>query len=292
MEKSKDRLAVIENIKKNISENKLNSKVEIGDPEITEDFFKKRVQNYDIFKRNPINKIKNIITRKIVDNYVEMFNSDTEIVGLENLEKVDTGAIITSNHFSPQDSTPITYAIKKINKYNKLNIVITETNLAMEGHLGFIMNNFNMIPLSINKEYTEKKFMPAIQKLLKRKHLILIYPEQEMWFNYRKVRNLKPGAYHIAAKYKVPIIPCFIEMQEKDGQYEDNGFNKLKYTLHIMPPIFPDEHKSLKENKDFMRQKDYELKKDAYEKAYGKELTYDFTDEDIAGFVEKEKVKV
>ena len=286
MEKDKERLAVIENIKKNLLDNNQNLKVEIGDPTLPSSFFEEKVAHYDIFKRNPINKIKNIMARKIVYNYVNMFNSDTKIVGLENLKKVEGGAIITSNHFSPQDSTPITYALKKVGKHKKLRIVITEANLAMDGHFGFIMNNFDTIPLSKNKEYTENKFMPAIEKLLKTNHLILIYPEQEMWFNYRKVRNLKPGAYHIAAKFGVPIIPCFITMEEKKGEYEENGFNKLRYTINIMEPIYPDKNKSLKENKTEMQKKDYELKKKAYEETYNKELTYEFSDEDIAGFKE------
>ncbi len=283
MEKSKDRLEVIENIKKNLSENKLNSKVEANDPVITEEFFKERILNYDIFKKKPINKIKNVMTKKIVYNFVEMFNAKTQIIGIENLQNVKTGAIITSNHFSPQDSTPIIYALKKLKKQNDLNIVVTEANLAMEGELGFIFNNYNMIPLSNNKEYTEKKFIPAIKKLLEKKHFILIYPEQEMWFNYRKVRNLKPGAYHLAAKFKVPIIPCFMEMHEISDEYEENGFNKLQYTLHIMPPIYPDEELSLKENKIALRQKDYDIKKKAFEEAYGREMTYTFEEDDIAG---------
>lgn len=292
MEKATDRLEVIENIKRNLSQGMQNSKVEVGDPELTEEFIKNTVLKYDILKKSPINKIKNIMVKRIINNYIDMFNGDTEIIGLENIENIDTGAIITSNHFSPKDSTPIMYCLKKINKFKKLNIVITEANLAMDGQFGFIMNNFNMIPLSKNKEYTENKFMPAIKKLLNKKHFILIYPEQEMWFNYRKVRNLKPGAYHIAAKFNVPVIPCFVEMREKE-EYDDDGFNKLKFILHIMPPIYPDKEKSLKENKEIMRNKDYELKRKAYEEAYGKELTYEFSDEDIAGFkeIEKEKVK-
>ena len=289
MEKAKDRLEVIENIKRNLAEGKLNDKAEIGDPAITEDFIQEKVLKYDIFKKSPMSKVKNKMARKIIDNYVDMFNKNTEIDGLENIENIKTGAIITSNHFSPKDSTPIIYCIKKLGKYNKFNIVITESNLAMEGEFGFIMNNFNTIPLSKNKEYTENKFMPALQKCFNEKHFVLIYPEQEMWFNYKKVRNLKPGAYHLAAKFNVPIIPCFVEMREIPEEYEADGFNKLKYTLHIMPPIFPDEHKSLKENKNIMRQKDYELKKEAYEKAYNKEMTYDFQDEDIAGFKEINK---
>ncbi len=292
MEKAKDRLEVIENIKKNLKENNLNSKVEIGDPNISKEALEEKVLKYDIFKKSPVNKIKNIMTRKIIDNYVDMFNKNTEIIGLENIENINTGAIITSNHFSPQDSTPIIYCMKRLGKYKKFNIVITENNLAMDGEFGFIMNNFNNIPISKNKEYTEKKFMPALKKFLDKNHFILIYPEQEMWFNFRKVRNLKPGAYHLAAKFNVPIIPCFVEMREIEGEYEPNGFNKLKYTLHIMPPIYPDKNLSLKENKDILRQKDYELKKQTFEKVYEREMNYNFTEEDIAGLIENKKVSI
>ena len=105
-----------------------------------------------------------------------------------------------------------------------------------------------------------------------------------MWFNYRKPRPPKPGAYHYAAKYNVPIIPCFVKIEDTE-EYEDNGFKKSKYTLYIMKPIFPDTSKDLKQNKEEMREKDYNLKKEAYEKAYGKKLDYKFNpEEDIAGW--------
>ena len=37
-----------------------------------------------------------------------------EVKGIENLEKVKTGAIITSNHFNPIDTTIIQKLIKKL----------------------------------------------------------------------------------------------------------------------------------------------------------------------------------
>ena len=105
-----------------------------------------------------------------------------------------------------------------------------------------------------------------------------------MWFNYRKPRPPKPGAYHYAAKYNVPIIPCFVKIEDTD-EYEENGFKKSKYTLYIMDPIYPDPSKDLRQNKDEMRKKDYEQKIQAYEQAYGKKLDYTFIpEEDIAGW--------
>ena len=49
-------------------------------------------------------------------------------------------------------------------------------------------------------------------EIIKEGGLVLIYPEQEMWFNYKKPREFRIGAYHYAAEFGVPIIPCFAEM--------------------------------------------------------------------------------
>ena len=52
-----------------------------------------------------------------------------------------------------------------------------------------------------------------------------------------------------------------------------------------MPPIYPDKNKGLRENKEYMKNKDYELKVKAYEKAYNKKLDYTFSvNDDIAGW--------
>lgn len=289
MKKDEERLKVIDNIKINLKNNELNKKVELNDPIIKEEVILKKIKHFDILRRNPIKKFKRVIARNMANGYTKVFNEDTEIIGLENAKNIKTGAVITANHFSPQDSTVIRYFTNKVGKRNHLNILVEEENIFMEGYLGFLMNNCGTIPVSKNKEYMQKRFYPALKKIFKRKEFVLIYPEEEMWFNYRKPRPLKIGAYHIAAKYNMPIIPCFIEMREKKEEYEDNGFNKLKYIIHILKPIYPDSSKDMRTNKEEMRQKDYELKKEAYEKAYGKELTYEFDKSDIAGLVEEKK---
>ena len=102
----------------------------------------------------------------------------------------------------------------------------------------------------------------------------------------KKPRKLKIGAYHIAAKFNVPVIPCFTEMREIKEEYDDDGFNKIRYILHIMPAIYPDPNKDIRINKKEMRDKDYKAKVEAYEEAYGKKLSYNFENEDIAGFVD------
>ena len=283
MQRSEERLKVIENIKINVANNELNKKVEINDPVVDKKELDKALMNFDITKNNIVSRYKRKMARKIANNYTKLFNYDTKIIGLENLQEVKKGAIITSNHFSPKDSTVIMYAMNKIGKREHMDIVIEEENTMMTGQFGFLMNNCGTIPLSKSKLYMEKKFMPAVETLLKNKDFILIYPEEQMWYNYRKPRPLKPGAYHLAAKFNVPVIPCFTEIRTRKD-YDEDGFKKLKFILHIMKPIYPDPEKTLKQNKEEMQKKDYEAKINAYEDAYGKKLDYTFEQSDIAGF--------
>lgn len=284
MEKSQERLKVIENIKKAIEDNNLNAKVEIGDPLVSQEDREKVILNYDTKKKKLRNKVEYYFAKSLTDTITNGVNKDTEIIGLENIENIDTGAIITCNHFSKVDNTVIRFMINKIHKAKDFGIIVQESNFFMPGIIGWLIRNNKTIPLSLDHNYMSKNFIPTVKELLAKKSFILIYPEEEMWFNYRKPRPPKPGAYHYAAKYNVPIIPCFIKIDDTE-EYDESGFKKSKYTLYVNPPIYPDKEKDLRENKELMRNKDYEIKKEIYEKVYNKKLDYTFNpEEDIAGW--------
>ncbi len=284
MEKSKDRLIVIDNIKRAIEEGNLNAKVEEGDPVVTPQEREKVILNYDSQKKKIVNKLEYYFAKSLTDTISKSINKETEIIGIENILNLDSGAIITCNHFSKVDNTVIRYMLKSINRTKNFGIIVQESNFFMPGVIGWLIRNNKTIPLSLDRSYMSKNFVPTIEEMLEKKSYILIYPEEEMWFNYKKPRPPKPGAYHYAARYDVPIVPCFIEIKDTD-EYEDNGFKKSKYILHIMPPIYPDKQKDFRTNKQEMKEKDYNIKIAAYEKAYGKKLDYTFNPkEDIAGY--------
>ena len=46
---------------------------------------------------------------------------------------------------------------------------------------------------------------------------ILIYPEQSMWYNYRKPKPLKVGAFSFAVKNNVPVLPIFITCEDTEN---------------------------------------------------------------------------
>lgn len=282
--KSEERLKVIQNIKKAIESGNYNNKVEIGDPTITDEERQKRIINFDSLRRRIPSRMNAWASRKVADIATEMVNKTTEIDGMENIEGIDEGAIITCNHFSMFDNTVIRHLMRKIGKEKKLYIVVQETNMLMTGFLGWLMKNCYTIPLSLNTEYMAKNFNPTIKKILDKKGFILIYPEEEMWFNYKRPRNHKIGAYHYACKFDVPVVPCFIAMKETKEVGKD-GFYKVDYKLHVLEPIYPNKTLEMRERKEDMRKRDYEAKVKAYEEFYGRSITEEFNEkEDIAGW--------
>ena len=158
---------VINNIKKNIENNELNKKVEIGDPNLSDDEIQKYIDDFYKNKKKLSYFIKNKIANKTVKKMSKEIYPDIKINGLEKLDLVNlsNGAIITSNHFNPLDS----YNIRKIVEeklHKKLYIVVQDTNLAMPGFLGFLFNNIEVIPLSKSPNYIIKKFVPELKKVL------------------------------------------------------------------------------------------------------------------------------
>ena len=200
-----------------------------------------------------------------------------EIKGIENFEAVqNSGLIITCNHFNAFDNFAIHYALfPYMYKPGKgvLYKVIREGNYTnFPGLYGFFFRHCNTLPLSANFS-TMKKFMVAVKTLLERGEKILVYAEQGMWWNYRKPRPLTAGAFKFAAESKVPVLPIFITMEDSD-LIDGDGFPVQKYTVNILPAIYPDSSKSTKENIEEMKNKNYEEWKKVYEDFYKIPLTY------------------
>ncbi len=274
---------VIKNIQKNILDNELNKKVEINDAVLTPEESEKILKN---FYKNRKNKVRFWFRNKRCYAYLRYIDLKIhkyiEIEGLENLKDIKDGAIITNNHFNPLDSMIVRKLIRK--RYHKnMYIVSQETNLLLPGFLKYLVNNLNIIPLSKSTNYMIETFKPNLKKVLDKKNYVLIYPEEEMWFNYRKPRPCKRGAYHFASEMNVPIISCFTEMVDLNTPDNDE-FNQVKYIIHVLKPIYPDSQKSVRSSSIEMAEKDYKQKVEAYEKIYNKKLDYSFSYDDIAGW--------
>ena len=122
------------------------------------------------------------------------------------------------------------------------------------------------------------EFVRAVDTILSDNDYILIYPEQSLWWNYKKPKQLKIGAYKMAAKNNVPIVPIFITMKNSDIIAGD-GFPINEYHIHIGKPIYPDTSLSIKENSESMKKQNFAYWKKVYEKFYNKPLEYTSSEE-------------
>ncbi len=234
----------------------------------------------DYMRKKVTSKIKSGFAYSIARRYMNSLIDDKkmiikEIKGLEHYENLNTGAIITCNHFNAYDSfaMQIAYEAAGHRRKRKLFRVIREGNYTnFPGFYGILMRNCNTFPLSSNAQ-TMRKFMVSMEKVLKAGHFMLIYPEQSMWWNYRKPKPLKSGAYKFAVKNNVPVLPCFITMQDSEIK-DESGFYVQEYTIHIAPPIYPDVTLDRRHASEKMCSENYEIWKEIYEKTYGETLTY------------------
>lgn len=219
-----------------------------------------------------------IANRAAVRYYEKRIKSGEFIIksvnGLENYRSVKGGAVITCNHFSVYDNYTVYRAIRnELPRGHQLYKVIREGNYTnFKGIFGFFFRHCNVLPLSSNTE-TMKKFLKSVSTLLERGEKILVYPEQAMWWNYRKPRPMKNGAFRFAVKSKAPIIPSFITMEDTD-KLDCDGFKIQAYTIWFLPPIYPKAELSDKENCEYLKEENYKAWKDLYEKVYGVPLVY------------------
>ncbi|ERL65135.1 lysophospholipid acyltransferase family protein [Schleiferilactobacillus shenzhenensis] len=275
-----DRGPVIQNIEKAVAANQLNSKVETDDPNISNqrelDLLNSYVQNLHTVSY----KVNNLIARTAMNTAARIITRNMVVTGQENLAATPGGAIVTSNHFSPIENM----LVRRAMGMHRLYIASETTNFFMDGWLGYLMRYADTIPVSIDIHYAGITFPELLRKRLDAGHKVLIYPEQEMWFNYRKPRPPKRGAYFYAAKLNVPIVSCFVEIADLHHPL-NTEFNETQYRLHILKPIFPDPALSPRDNSFRMADQDYAQKKAAYEAAYRQPLDYRFSPSDIAGWI-------
>lgn len=275
---------VIQNIKAAAQRGDWNAKVEIGDPVLSlkerEDLVSAFWHEQSTFK----GKANSQIGHAIFNTLIHLLTPSTKFTGLKNLQHLPQGgAIITTNHFNQIDSLPIKHLTNKA--HHHLEVVIEDTNLKLPGILRYLMNSVGTIPLIKSPNYIGHEFAEHLHNAFAKNNWVLIYPEQEMWWNYRKPRQLRRGAYYFAALQNVPIISLFVEINATDKlEKKHPNFFKTQYIVHVLPIIYPDNKLTANENSKRMMKQDYQQKVTAYEESYHRQLDLSFTPWDIAGW--------
>ena len=271
---SADRIAILQKIKEYERAGRFDEDVENDPPApvlMPDDI------NY--LNRGIREKAKTKVAFKLAHRLVDGLIKDRKLIikeirGIENFRNLSSGALITCNHFNAFDSFAIQLAYEAADQPKRTFYrVIREGNYTnFPGFYGFLMRHCNTLPLSSNLE-TMKKFFDATITLLKEGNFVLVYPEQSMWWNYRKPKPLKRGAYVFACKADVPVLPCFITMKDSEV-LDDTGFPIQEYTIHIPEPIYPDHNLTYRERVEDLMQRNSDIWREIYEREYQTKLSY------------------
>ena len=275
IKKSEDRIRILQKIEELEQKGMFDVDAEDDPPTIP-----LQKEDIDYLREKRTNRIKGKIAYTVGEVFVNDLLKNNkliikEIKGMENLKNLESGAILTCNHFNPFDSLAIekVFRLSKQNKKRKMFKVIREGNYTnFPGLYGFFFRNCDTLPLSSSRE-TMVEFMKAVDVILQRNDFILIYPEQSMWWNYKKPKPLKNGAFKIAVRNKVPVLPIFITMEDSEI-IGDDGFPVQEYTINIEKPIYPKDDLSDRKNMEYMKNTNYEIWKNIYEDFYKIPLEY------------------
>lgn len=223
------------------------------------------------FDRNIFERIKYTLEKALLVKPFTLYQNfsilKTSYIGRENLKGLG-GAVLTCNHVTKFDCL----AVKHGTRGHRTFVVAAPFN-NMKGLLGEMMRAGDMLPLNTTL-HGNMKFNKTIEKILiQKKKFLLIYPEASMWWNYKKPRPYKDGAFNIAVKYNVPIVPQFITFKDSN-KFDNEGINIPKLTVHILKPIYPKDNLSRKDNIEYLKNASFNACTEVYEQTYNIPLSY------------------
>lgn len=116
--------------------------------------------------------------------------------------------------------------------YPKAAYVIVHPNNVSIPFLGHFTPYMGALPLPDDIEAT-RHFVEAIEKRLKQKKAIFIYPEAHLWPYCTRIRHFDDRSFHYPVKYNTPVY-CFTNTYQKR-----RNPNKVKITTYIDGPFYP-----------------------------------------------------
>lgn len=103
-------------------------------------------------------------------------------------------------------------------------------------------------------------FNKAFDEVHAKKRWIHVFPEACRWEFYEPVRPFIIGAFKMAYRYEIPIIPLVFSYREPKGLYKLFGVKHPLLTLNIGEPISPVNDKEMSKNEfcNYLRQQAHE----------------------------------
>ncbi len=232
-------------------------KIEVGLPE-----------GYEFIPKNPFVRMYSSILYhgfKLFGQYYERGYWKAKIYGREKLKKArGKGYLIYANHTNPFHDVfgPAIAANRRIFT------IISPVNLLVPG-IGKILPLIGGMPLGKTKE-EKAAFHTAIDKRLKQKNVVVIYPEAHVWPFYTGIKKFPAGdrSFVYATRNNLPIFTMTTTYHKRKNKKRGD---LPRMDIYIDGPFWPDASKTEDENRA-------KLAKEAYDSLVknSKHSTYDY----------------
>lgn len=158
-----------------------------------------------------------------------------KIKGRKNLKDAKkyfkNGAMTICNHVYRWDFLAVVQAVrKKLWFISRTENVMTSDKNLIRGAGGI------PLPQGISGV---RQFNEAFDELHSKKKWLHIFPESCRWEFYEPIRPFKIGAFKMAYKYQIPVIPCVLSYREPKGIYKIFKLNHPLITINIGKVILP-----------------------------------------------------
>ncbi len=158
------------------------------------------------------------------------------IVGRENIRKNKTlfrnGALTVCNHVYRWDFLACLQAVR----WRRMWFPARADNL--EGSDACLIRGAGGIPIPEGLA-AGRKFNQAFDELHAGRKWIHVFPESCRWDFYQPIRPFKKGAFAMAVRYQIPVIPLAISYREPSRWRKRLGTGQPLITIHVGEPLVP-----------------------------------------------------
>lgn len=202
-------------------------------------------EDYVFISKNPFVKLYSAILYRGFRAFAKAYARDyleMTIVGREKFKKAKgKGYVIYANHTNPYHDafSPAVVADRHI--YT----ITSPVNLLIPG-IGKFLPYVGAMPLAASKA-KKKEMNDAVDKRLRQKNCLVIYPEAHVWPYYTGIRKFPAGdrSFKYPVRNNLPIFTMTTTYQKSRRK----GQERPRMTVYVDGPFYPDPKLSEDENR-------------------------------------------
>ena len=219
-------------------------KIEVGLPE-----------GYEFIPRNPLVRLYSVVLFRVFWIFGQWYEKrywQAKFYGREKLKAArGKGYVIYANHTNPFHDVfgPAMAADRRIFT------IISPVNLKIPG-IGKFLPMIGGLPLGKTKE-EKKAFNEAVDKRLKQKKVLVVYPEAHVWPYATKIRKFPAGgrSFKYAVRNNLPVYTMTTTYHKrKDRKHGDLP----RMDVYVDGPFWPDDKLSAEQNQEMLASKAYD----------------------------------